>query len=189
MEKREYEATALTILSVDLDDFLSGMYTDTAVKRMDEIVDCEGPITEELLMKRLVNSFGFQKIGSRLSEYLDSIKDRISYPKERVRSQVIYHTGRNEDFYRISDDGIERYRFSYQIPITEAANAMLAVFEDDPAIEAKGLLKKELFRLFLEKLGYSKRGSQIDRLFEDTFAFLKENGGIIKKSNGKFKKS
>ena len=183
--EKEYEITQLSTLHADISRLLEGEYSSIILERIALIIDVEAPITEELLLKRVMNSLGIQKIGSRIRNYLDSLIPCILSTKETISGQVIYHADREENYYRPQENGDERYRYSHQIPYTEAMIAIEAIYQDDEDSH-RGLLKKELSERFLRKLGYTKHGSSIDALFETVFHILRENNVLLKNSSGKF---
>ena len=164
---------------------LEGAYDEEIIKRCHLAVDTEGPITEELMLKRVMNSLGIEKIGVRIREHLESLIPYILSTRETISDQVIYHTDREENFYRPEVNGEEKYRYSYQIPYTEAMLAVEAIYQDDDDT-ARGILKKDLRERFIRKLGYTKRGSSLDALFETVFHILRENNVLLKNSSGKF---
>ena len=185
VEKREYVITQLSAIDGDLGLLLEGAYTEEIGKRSALVVETESPITRDLLEKRVINSLGFQKIGSRIRAYLDEVMPNLQLESEVFHGQVIYHNGKEENFYRPHQLDEELSRYSYQIPYREAMLAIEAIYQDDEKAQ-KGLLKRELSDRFVRILGYTKHGSQLDELFETVFRILKETDVLRKKSNGKF---
>ena len=185
IERQEYVITQLSPLHADISRLLEGAYDEEILERCRLVVDTEGPITEELLLKRVMNSLGIQKIGVRIKTHLDAIVPYISSSRETLEDQVIYHRNEEENYYRPQVDGEELCRYSHQIPYTEAMLVIEAIYQDDED-SRHGLQKKELYRRFREKLGYSKRGSSLDALFETVFHILRENNVLLKNSSGKF---
>ena len=182
---REYVITDLSPINGELGLLLEGAYTEEIRRRCRLIVDTEGPITKELLEKRVINSLGFQKIGSRIRIYLDSVMPTLDIDNECFHGEVIYHNGKEENFYRPQRDGDETARYSHQIPYREAMLAVEAIYQDDEDA-AKGLLKRELSERFIHRLGFTKHGSNLDELFETVFQILKETDVLRKNSRGKF---
>ena len=186
VERQEYVITQLSPLSADISLLLEGAYSDEIASRCLIVVETEAPITQELLEKRVMNSLGIQKIGSRIRTYLDSIIPYILATRERVEGQVIFHTdSREENYYRPQTDGEEPVRYSDQIPYTEAMLAIEAIYQDDEKAR-RGLLKRELSDRFITELGYTRHGSSLDALFETVFHILRENNVLLKNSSGKF---
>lgn len=183
--EKEYEITQLSPLYADISRLLEGEYTSIILECAALIIETEAPITEELLSKRVMNSLGIQKIGSRIRSYLDSVIPYILSTKETIEDQVIYHKEEEENYYRPQVNGDERFRYSHQIPYTEAMLVVEAIYQDDEDTR-RGLQKKELSQRFLTRLGYTKHGSSIDALFETVFHILRENNVLLKNSSGKF---
>lgn len=184
VEKKDYLPTPVEKCNVELDFFLSGSMNEQIRERMSLIIDSEAPITRSLLFKRLINSYGFLKVGSRIAEMLESIAATLQEETSMENGEVVYHKADDDNYFRVSGTNEDDFRFSYQIPLSESRNVVIYVLSLPE--NSRGMLKKELFSAFIRELGYTRRGSQLEKLFEATFKDMKEKGGISKKSNGKF---
>ncbi len=176
IEKRDYIVTDLSVENKSPEELLSGVYDDEILKRMEAVIECEGPIKESLLFKRVINSFSLMKVGSRLLELLIKIEERLPFEATVENGEKVFHNGSEENFYRPTPDAAVRY--SYQIPTIESANALITMLS---SISGKPY-KKELAPLFLSTMGWDKMGAKVRELFERGL----EDERIKKSKNGRY---
>lgn len=177
MEKREYIVTSLVIKELSAEDLLNGSFNCEIKERMEKVISTEAPVRESIIYKRVINSYSLQKVGSRLKELFNSIKESLSEEKSvDLNNEEVFHNGENEDFFRPTPLGEVRY--SYQIPYREASNCILYILENS---EKNSYSKGELYRLFIKEMEWEKSGEQISLLFE---AALKD-GRIKRSKNGR----
>lgn len=158
IERREYRIASLQTMAAVPEMVISGALDDAIRARMCTVIETEAPIREALLFKRVIYSLSMKKVGSRIEPVFSRIAESLPYEKSEEDGEKVFHFG-DESFFRTS---IDSDRYSYQIPIEEAANCILYIIEREGRI----LTKSALRRLFQKELGYEKLGSQIDRLFE-----------------------
>ena len=186
VEKRAYEKAEFDIIEVDSEDFLKGSYKDEAKERILRIIEIEAPITDALLSKRLINSFSIKRLGSSLSEYFDTLikelEEEGKLKREMIRGEIVYHNTASSSFFRPTPENPEEIRYSYQIPIEEALNTLIYIFET----RKRKFLKKDLLSEFSKELEYQRKGSQVVSLFNKAFEEGKQKGIIKKNSSGKF---
>jgi Protein of unknown function (DUF3320). len=166
MAKMEYTLAVLDEMKVSSEEMLSGAVSSEIEKRLSYIIECEAPITESVLKKRLLNSFGLKKCGARLQIYLEPFLNALSYPvKENEPERVFYKNSEPYLDYRPTSEDI---RYSYQIPYTEGANAIRAIKAANGRMN-----KKELLNLFAAEFGYRRKGAQVVALFRGSLAVFK----------------
>ncbi len=180
MERKDYKVTAFDETAQTSEDLISGAFNDDILARMEKIIDTEGPVKESLLFKRLLNSYGLFRDGSKLNALLTSLSGCIETPVTTDGDrEKVYHTGRNEDYFRPTP--LPKDRYSYQIPHEEAANCILYILENG---EKNSYRKGELYRLFISEMGYLKSGDQISVLFNSALSDprikISGNGRIMK---------
>ena len=96
--------------------------------------------------------------------------------------EKVYYNGSAVTFFRPTPDNPEEIRYSYQIPVEEALNAIIYIFET----RGRKFLKKDLLSEFSKELEYQRKGSQVVSLFNKAFEEGKKNGIIRKNSSGRF---
>ena len=175
IEKREYVIAALDVISADPEMVLSGSLDDEIRDRMIKVIETEAPIREALLYKRVINSLSMKKVGSRIEPVFHRIAQALPYDRTEENGEMVFHHG-NENFFRTA---IDSDRYSYQIPIAEAAACILYILANENRI----ITKSELSRLFKKELGYERLGAQVDALFKAAT----KDPRIARTGNGRFK--
>ena len=72
-----YTAAQLNVVSMSSDDFMARKNATELKKRALEVIKCEAPITENLLTKRLLNSYSITRVGTRVQAYLDEFYAKL----------------------------------------------------------------------------------------------------------------
>ncbi len=158
INRAEYIGTDLPLASHSPEELLSGTLNAEILKRMEEVIEVESPIKESLLFKRVLNSFGLVKLGSRLEPHFKDIAEKLTALRFSEDEKVYLKPDFEVDFFRYSDSTL---RYSYQIPVIEGVNAIIYILEK----ENRRLTRKELLQLFSESLGYQRKGAQVISLF------------------------
>ena len=180
MEKRIYKVAEIEETRKEAEELLSRSLDDEIKERMKAVIEAEAPIRKALLYKRALNSFGLQKVGSRLLSLFEELSLTLSFPTTLDGDgEVVFHKEEKEDFFRPSPSSALRY--SYQIPHQEGAACILYILEtgDKPS-----LTKGELYRLFLSEMGWDKSG----RAIEELFSYALKDKRIKRSGNGRFLK-
>lgn len=180
IEKKPYVRVNLPLTPKESNDLLSLSFNDEIKERMEKTIEVEAPIRRTLLYKRVINSFGLLKVGSRLLSLFDSISSELSNAiSEDYDGETVFHSTEDEDFFRPSPDSEDRY--SYQIPSSEAASCLLYVMDNT---EKQSLTKSQLYREFICEMGWEKSGNAIEKLFstalQDNRIKRSGNGRILK---------
>lgn len=178
IDKKEYIIASLPQLMATPENIISHSLDEEILDRMNRVIEIEAPIREQLLFKRVINSLGLQKIGSRILPVFSGISKRIEFEKTEEKGEIVYHSG-NEDFFRPTPDSAIRY--SYQIPYSEGANCILYILENN---EANSWSKTSLKKRFTQELEYLKCGAKVDELFKyslkDSRIKISGNGRVLK---------
>ncbi len=186
VEKREYRKAEFGNCEIDSVEFLKGSYNEDAKERILNIIEIEAPITYSLLSKRLINSYGIKRLGSALSELFDSLIKELETEgklnEQECQGECVFFNSDSSQFFRPTPDDPEEIRYSYQIPVPEALNVIIYIFQRD----GKRYKKKDLLEEFSKELEYLRKGAQVVTLFNKAFAEGKEKGIISTSSSGKF---
>lgn len=165
MSKAEYIVTKLETCPKSSEEILSDNLREDILLRLDSIIKTEAPIYSSLLIKRLLNSYGLKKCGSRLSGYLTPIINSLSYPSYSEKDeQVFFYNEIACQTYRPCSEDI---RYSYQIPYIEGAVAIKEILND------KKMAKKALLNEFALRFEYKRKGSQVVTFFNGSYDYYK----------------
>ena len=178
IQMKPYVKVELTFIALDSNGLLSQANDGEIRERMEKTIEMEAPIRRSLLYKRVINSFGLVKVGSRISPLFDSIAQTLDYPTtEDSDGETVFHNGKEEDFFRPSPDPEDRY--SYQIPSSEAASCLIYIISSS---DKNSVTKSQLYRDFIKTMGWEKSGGAIEKLFSSALS----DPRIKRSGNGRF---
>lgn len=119
--------------------------TSQAVEALGHIIDAEGPIAEELALRRLASWFGVQRVTDRFRARFGGImRHALTTGRTRDRHDVLWPAGQNETTYtgfRAPGTDDDARRELDLIPLCERANAVVVTLE-----QQFGLPREELER-------------------------------------------
>lgn len=180
IEREVYTVTEFEVIPTPSDVLQSGQLDEIVSQRLRMCIDTEAPITRELLLKRVINSFNVFKVGWRVNEYFKRMLVPLDGCLRDECGVPVYHS-ENENTAAFRPD-TKAIRFSHQIPPSEAANAIVKVLED----KGRRVKRQELYSAFINILGYSKSGSDLSDLFKKALKYALDNQLVSKTSYGSF---
>ncbi|MBR1497200.1 MAG: DUF3320 domain-containing protein, partial [Oscillospiraceae bacterium] len=179
-----YAAAAPRCLSLGADAFAGGRYDSEIMAAVREILDCEAPICESLLMRRVAQSFGLTRAGSRIQEKMRRVFSDMALPRTGPRDAPVYwKEGQEPEAYalvRAGGEG-EARRDAREVPPEEARAAVLRALDEQLSMSDDDLIR-EGARL----LGYTRLGSSVAALLRSGIALAERSGRIGRNSGGKW---
>ncbi len=131
-----------------------------AVNALAAIVKTEGPIVEELALRRLASWFGVQRITDRFRRRFDEIRTACLASKPiRSESEIFWVANTTPNDYtgfRIPGDDPESLRDIEHIPLPERVNAVVYILT-----EQFGLPRQELLREVAKLFGIQRSTSRV----------------------------
>jgi very-short-patch-repair endonuclease len=179
---KTYVAAKLQMDYVSPDDFLLPNYTEEIQSKVATVINCEAPISEGMLTRRVVQSFGIARSGSRIQARMDGI-----YPSMGLK----YTIQSGQKFYWKNDQNPDEYsdfracgqdlnkRDAKDVPIQEAVNAICFVL-----YEQISLSQEDLVREAAKLLGYTRLGSIVVASFRTAIHYAHEKLRIETGTNG-----
>lgn len=150
-----YQTASLPIHPMTPEEYLLPQSESVIKKAILTVLELEAPISESLLTRRIVQSFGISRAGSRIQQRTAEILLSINLTCTTQADQNYYWlVSQNPDEYhgfRVSVSGI---RDAGDIPVQEIANAVCATLQQQIAMP-----KDELLRETANQLGYSRLGN------------------------------
>ena len=160
-----YKATALPYDIMNPDEFITptrAHYNDVVQKVM-SVLNTESPINENLLTRRVVQSYSIARTGSRIQAFMYSIYRALNLNYTMQGDERFYwkhsqnpHTYRE---FRANGAGANK-RDAKEIPIQEASNAVCRALE-----EQFSLPQEDLIRAAANLMGINRIGSSVSALF------------------------
>lgn len=154
-----YHAARPSAWALDTSNFLDPCNQKYILQVLDEILTQEAPIRETLLIRRIAQSFGFSRAGSRIQAYLARVISRARLSFTLQRGERFYWT-REQDpdhytEYRVAGTGMDK-RDAADLPLQEIANAAAAILRSQI-----GLPREDLMRETAHLLGYTRLGTLV----------------------------
>ncbi len=148
------------------------------------VIHTEAPVSLPMLTKRVVQSYGIARAGSRIQGHLNTIL-RNMHPKTTTQGDVVFYwkADQNPDAYvgfRVSGDG-ENRRDVRDVPVQEVANAIYTVLYEQISMGQDDLLRETA-----NKLGYTRLGNNVLSALTLGIQYAQAQGGITTGTNGTF---
>lgn len=181
-----YTITALPVSSLSSDEFMDRKNATELKNRITKVITNEAPITEGLLTKRVLQSYGITRVGTRVQAYLDEVYTKLSLKttKQSDGQKIYWNAKQNPDDYttfRAGKTDADK-RDSKDIPIIEAANAVYKIVSEQVALSSEDLAKEAS-----RQLGFSRMGTNLTTLMEAAVEMNKSAGHLEVSPNGNIK--
>lgn len=153
---------------------------DELQKRMMAVLSAEAPITENLLYRRVLDSYAVARAGSRITNRLRLALSGIGMPCVTECGNRVYYPQKPQDdaSYRVSTNEANR-RDAKDLPLREIANAEMAVLR-----QQFGLPKDDLLRETAKLLGYARVGANLQEALAAGLDLLLSQGRHITLQDG-----
>ena len=146
------------------------------------MVDKEAPISRSLLTRRVLQSCGISRAGSRVQSYLDGLIGEMGLIETSREDQIFYWAKEQAPekylLYRVSATEEDR-REAKDLPVQEAAAAVCQVLR-----EQISLSEEDLYREAAKLLCYARPGAAVTALLREAIAYAAEKGRIQMGTNG-----
>ena len=177
-----YRAAVLSMDTLTAEEFLEPKYFTAIEKKIEAVIQTEAPISVSLLNRRVIQSFGISRAGSRIQAHMDRILSWMKFPTTtQEEGKFCWSLGQDPESYtqfRISGEGDSR-RDIRDVPVQEIANAMYAVLNEQVSMSRDDLLRETA-----NKLGYTRLGSNVVACMNQGFSYAESRGTITTGTNG-----
>ena len=178
---RTYEAAQLPKKYVFSDEFQS-LYGQEIKTNIEDALRQEAPISEELLMRRVAQSFGFSRAGSKIQARIMDILKRMN-PIITKQDKPFYWLADQMKYYGVRANGIldGNKRDVTDIPYREAANGLCYVLSEQISLNREDLVR-ETAGLF----GFTRMKTNVSAVFRSAVDFALTCKEIEQDENGIF---
>ena len=177
-----YKAASLPEKIILAEDFVDYRYEKGICTKILQVLNVEAPVSESSLIKRVVQSYGIARAGSRIQSHMDKILSRLALKTTQQESTAIYWLPEQNpgayNGYRVSGEG-ESHRDVRDVPVQEVANAVYVVLYEQFSMEQEDLLRETA-----RKLGYTRLGGNVLAALNAGINYAQYQGGIAEGSNG-----
>ena len=177
-----YRGAVLPMDTLTAEEFLEPKYFGTIEKKIESVIQAESPVSVSLLTRRVIQSFGISRAGSRIQAHMDRILSWMKFPTTtQEEGKFCWNLGQDPETYtafRISGEGDSR-RDIRDVPVQEIANAMYAVLNEQVSMSREDLLRETA-----NKLGYTRMGNNVVSSMNQGFSYAESRGTISTGANG-----
>ena len=181
-EAPRYHPAVLPLKPMTPEEFLEPGNAASIRRSIDTLIRSEAPISRGLLIKRVIQSCGITRAGSRIQSHMDTVLLRMALPTTTQDEGVFYWSRDQvpEEYllFRVSGEGDSR-RDIRDVPVQETANAMYMVL-----FEQISMSREDLLRETAAKLGYTRLGTNVVALLTQTIGYAGSMGTITTGTNG-----
>ncbi len=179
-----YKAATVPVKFLSADLFIEPQYIRDIQSKISLVINAEAPVSQATLIRRVVQSYGIARAGSRIQGHMGTILRKMN-PKATKQEDVVFYwkQEQNPDAYvgfRVSGDG-ENRRDVRDVPVQEVANAIYAVL-----YEQVSMAQEDLLRETAKKLGYTRLGGNVLSQLVLGIRYAEGQGGITLGTNGAY---
>ena len=181
--KDTYEHYEVTELSIRRVDNFFDVYEDDVKKRMVQILEVETPVEREYLYKKVIASFGIQKLGKRIEKQCDYLVRELSREMNIFTNKETIAIGEVQAIYEVRISTEDQRPFVH-IPKEELAGAIYDILKNTFSATKDTLVAdvaKEIFH-------NHRTGDKIKAKIDEALNHLVRKKFIIEEK-GKFKRS
>ena len=179
LEPTQYQPAPLALPTISADDFLLLQNVGYIEKVFLKVLELEAPISESLILRRVIQAFGIARAGSRLQQRsVEILKQATPVFTIQGQQKFYWHPSQNPDEYkgfRTSTSGI---RDAGDVPVQEISNAICAVLERQIAMP-----KADLLREAAANLGYARLGNVVIASVSSGIDYAVKKGRIVEQKD------
>lgn len=182
--KHSYRFVSLPQQTVPAEELLSSRYTPGIRKRIISLIEAEAPISKAAMIRRIVQSYGIARSGSRITAHLESLLAAMNLKTTRQAEEVFYwRNDQDPETYQDfrTADSEETRRDAKDIPVEEAAGAVCQALADQLSLNHEDLLRESA-----KLLGYPRMGSAIGLLMQEAIRYALWKNRIVLAANGNY---
>ena len=179
-----YMAAVLPVKFASAEEFIDPKLVRSIQKKIEMVIKTEAPVSVPMLTRRVVQSFGISRAGSRIQGHMDAVLRQMDLKmtqQEDVR--FCWKQKQDPDAYvgfRVSGEGDSK-RDVRDVPVQEVANAIYTVLYEQISMEQDDLLRETA-----NKLGYTRLGNNVLSALAHGIQYAQAQGGITTGANGTF---
>ena len=179
-----YQAAVLPVKILPADLFVEPWNTKEIQSKIRLVIEAEAPISFSLLAKRVVQSYGIARAGSRIQGHFHAILERM-HLKTTAQEDAVFYWKEDQDpetyiGLRAGGEG-ENRRDVRDLPVQEVANAVYTVLYEQVSMGQEDLLRETA-----KKLGYTRLGGNVLAALALGIEYARSRDGIVPGVNGAF---
>lgn len=176
---KPYQPAVLPAQPMTPDEYMLSQKSGIIKQTLETVLEQEAPISESLLIRRVVQSYGISRAGSRIQQRTTQILGGMQLICTKHGDKNFYWlSSQNPNTYqgfRVSASGI---RDADDIPIQEIVNAVCTTLELQIAMP-----KADLLRETANLLGYSRLGNIVISSITSGIEYAVQRGKIVEQKD------
>ena len=172
-----YQAVQLPLTPLTAEEFILPGNTREIKKRINQVLKTEAPVSASQLQKRVLQSYGITRSGSRIQAHYQSVLASMKLPSTLQTDGEFYWRGDQspETYtgYRADGEG-HAHRELREIPVQELSNGVQAVLREQISMNHEDLLRETA-----KKLGYTRLGTTGTTALELALVYAESQGRIL----------
>lgn len=177
-----YKAAALSVKPLSAEEFTEPRYVRDIKKKIELVLKTEAPISVAMLTRRVVQSYGISRAGSRIQGHINTILQAMNL-KTTAQTDAVFCWRADQEpstytLFRVSGEE-DHHRDVRDVPVQEVANAVCVVL-----YEQVSMAQEDLLRETAKKLGYTRLGGNVLTALESGIRYAQSQGNITTGSNG-----
>ena len=179
-----YAAATVPVTFLSADEFTAPWNEHNIQSKLELVIAAEAPISLSMLTKRVVQSYGIARAGSRIQSHLNTILWKMNL-KTTTQEDVVFYWRKDQNpnayvGFRVSGEE-ENRRDVRDVPVQEVANAIYTVLYEQVSMGQEDLLRETA-----KKLGYTRLGGNVLSALALGIQYAQAQGGITTGTNGTF---
>ena len=152
---KPYRKCELSQESITPEEFVSGFFDQNIKAKISAVIAMEAPVSKSLLCRRVITSYGFARMGARLSSYMDKILAASSYRRTGdVDAPFYWSDSQNPDTY--AEYRPESEREALDIAPEEISVAIVRVLDEQGSLPIDALRRE-----VAQRFGYARMGDNV----------------------------
>ncbi len=179
-----YKAAHLPIECIPTELFTEPRYQRKLLGLITKLLEKEAPVCHQILMKRVTQSCGISRAGTRIQGHINALIRSLELPTTQQEDITFYwqkdQEPRSYVTYRVNGEE-ENRRDIREIPKEEIINALCLVL-----YEQISMSREDLFRETANALGFTRLSSNVIAAMEQPMIYAVGTGILTTDSNGHF---
>ena len=171
-----YRAARLPALNLSPEELIQDANLPDLYRRVTAVIEAEAPVSEALLLRRVLQSCGITRSGSRIQKHMTAVLASLRL-RETLQdtTRFFWPEGQSPEEYtglRVNGEGEDR-RDARDICVQEAENAVLHVLSNQISLP-----RDDLAREAAKLLGFTRFGSNVLAVFTAALDHAEQAGRI-----------
>lgn len=179
-----YMAAQLRMDALSADAFVHPDNRQGLRRKIQQVIDREAPVSEGTLIRRVVQSYGITRSGSRIQACMDETLKFMRIKSTRQDGQRIFwkETQDPEAYFvfRLSGEG-ENRRDIRDVPVQETAAAAAWVLYQQGGMQAEDLIRETA-----KALGYARLGGNVSAAAASGVEYAAARGYVVSGAGGNY---